>query len=171
MKILMRRKQTPGRFFGVTFKLWAKLELKDDEQAIIDRYDFDQSILIWIPVENRIRNSLIVGALVGVAIFFLVGAELGRTIGGFAAIAAAIGATWFLMDYWRETVYVKDLLHGRNFDCKSIERLVSKEYFLNTACGYLRQVMETAKHWDGTESKDIAKLDPEMAKRFLFKYL
>lgn len=169
MKILMRRAQTPGRFFGVTFKLWAKLELAGDEQKIIDRYDFDRAWLIIVDQPYRFRNSLVLGLLAAVSLFFLVAANFGRTYGSFASIAALIGVTWFWMDYWRETIYVKDLLHGRNFRCKSIVALVQREDFLRSICSYLRQVMESAKHWGGTETQDIPKFDPAMAKQIVIK--
>lgn len=171
MKILMKRAQSPGRFFRVSFKLWAKLELEKDEQAIIDRYDFDQSVLIFIYQEYRFTKAFACGFVASVVLFFIGGDIFGRDWGLLIALLSLVGITWFLMDYWRETVYVKDLLHGRNFRCASIERLVSKEYFLKHACGYLRQVMETAKHWGGTQSDDIPALDPEMAKQFLIKRL
>lgn len=169
MKILMRRQQTPGRFFAVTFKLWAKLELEGDEQAIIDRYDFDQVILVNLDQENRVRNALIVGLIASVPVFFLIAAPLGRATGSVAAIAALVGVAWFLMDRWRETIYVKDLLHGRNFRCRSIVELVKKEAFLANYSATLRQVMETAKHWDGTEVRGIPPLDPELAKWIVVK--
>jgi len=171
MKILMRRAQSPGRFFRVSFKLWAKLELEEDEQKIINRYDFDQSVLIFIYQEYRFTKAFACGLLASIFLFFFIGANFGRDIATLVSLVSLIAITWFLMDYWRETVYVKDLLHGRNFRCNSIERLVSKEYFLKHASGYLRQVMETAKHWGGTQADDIPKLDPELAKQFLIKKL
>lgn len=171
MKILMRRAQTPGRFFGVQFKLWAKLELEGDEQKIINRYDFDQSVLIFVEQQNRFRNAFILGLLSAIPAFFLIAANSNRALGSILAVVTLIATTWFWMDYWRETIYVKDLLHGRYFKCKSIEALVRKEYFLQHVSSYLRQVMESAKQWGGTETQDIPKLDPEMAKQIVIKGL
>ena len=95
MKILMRRSQTAGRFFSVKFKLWAQLELDSEERALIDRYDFDRSILIFIHQENRIRNAFILAAMTAVIVFFVAAAPFGRAIGITAAIC--LGLTLFAM--------------------------------------------------------------------------
>lgn len=171
MKILMRRAQTPGRIFGVQFKLWAKLELEGDEEKIIDRYELDQTVLIYVEQQYRFRNAFVLGLLAAVPGFFLIAANSNRALGSILSVALLVGVTWFWMDRWRETIYVKDLLHGRYFKCKSIERLVSKEHFLKGTSAYLRQVMETAKHWGGTQAQEIPALDPEMAKLILAKRL
>lgn len=169
MKVLLRRKQTPGRFRAVRFKLWAKLEIDGDEQAVIDRYDIDEAILIYSYQENRVRNSVLLGAAAAVFIFFLVGAGFGRIPGSYAATGAFVAVTWFFLDWWRETIYVKDLLHGRYFRCKSIEELVRKEHRLEHDMSYLRQVMQSAKHWGGVETKDVPELDPEVAKQIVIR--
>lgn len=171
MKILMRRNQTPGRFIAVTFKLWVKLELEGDEQAIVDRYDFDQAILIVSLQENLKRNAVLLGGFIAFWVFLFFGVVVNRPTGVFFGLVTWAGATWFFFDRWRETIYVKDLLHGRNFRCDSIVDLVRREHRMQQVCSFLRSVMESAKHWDGTEAQDIPKLDPEVAKQIVIKGL
>lgn len=46
MELLFRREQTTGKVGRVNFKLWAKLELDENEQALVKRYKFDQSQIV-----------------------------------------------------------------------------------------------------------------------------
>ena len=53
MELLFRREQTAGRIGRVHFQLWGKIELDADEQAIVKRYKFDESVLIEaVPVHS-----------------------------------------------------------------------------------------------------------------------
>lgn len=169
MKILLKRSQSQGLFRSVRFKLWGKIELEDDEAAIIDRYDFDHAVLIFELQEKLLRWSIIIGFVSFVPYFFLFAGFLGRAIGTPIAVAAALFTGWFFFDRFRETVYVKDLIHGRHFRCKSIVDLASKEDWLKQIIAYLRSVMESAKNWDGAETVDVPKLDPETAKHIMLK--
>lgn len=168
MKILLKRAQTPGRFRSVVFKLWGKVDLEGDEQKIIDRYDFDQAVLVFSDQPNLMRMAIGVGIAVAVVLYFILGWILG-SFGTLLALAGGGFAGWFFFDRYRETVYVKDLLYGRDFRCDSIIGLATREEWLKQTVAYLRQVMESAKHWDGTETMDVPKLDPETAKRVMIK--
>lgn len=171
MKILFRRRQTAGRFRRVGFLIWCKLELDEEEIALIKRYDFDKSVLIYSDQENLLRNALIAGVIVLVVAFFLVSAPFGRSVGIPVAIGLWLFSTWFYFDWFRETVLVKDLMHGRNFRSTSIVEFARREDWLKQICAYLRQVMESAKHWDGDEIVPVAPLDPEMAKQVMIRGL
>ena len=63
-----------------------------------------------------------------------------------------------------ETIYVKDLIHGRYFACPSIIELARKEAWLGVVSSFLRQVMESAKYWDGTEVVPVDALSRAEAK-------
>ena len=169
MDILFRRRQTPGRFRSVKFKVWAKIELDSEEHALIRRYDFDDSILIYSPQENLKRNALIFGLLCATITFFIVAASFGRAFGGTVGVIALILMTWFWYDWFRETIYVKYLMHGRGFVCRNIVDLARREAWIAQICSYLRHVMESAKHWDGEESIQVPPLDPETSKQFMLK--
>lgn len=169
MKILMRHEQTQGLFRSVRFKLWGKIELEGDEQKIVDRYDFDHAVLIFEPIEGLFRWSMIIGLVAMIPAFFLWSGFLGRGIGTPLAIATGAFIAWFIYDRFRETVYVKDLLYGRHFRCKSIVDIALKEEWLKQAVAYLRAVMESAKHWGGTETTDVPPLDPETSKRIMLR--
>jgi len=167
--LLFKRAQTPGRFRSVKFKLWGKIELTEDERRMVDRYDLDHSILIYSYQENLIRNSIIVGLLASVVVFFSFASVFGRTAGGFFSVIVFGGAAWFHFDWWRETIFVKDLMYGRHFTCRNIIDLGRREAWLKQICSYLRQVMESAKNWDGEERTPIEPLAPEDAKNIMIR--
>ena len=169
MKILMRHEQTPGLFQSVRFKLWGKVELEGDEQKIIDRYDFDHAVLIYEHIEGLMKWSIIIGVITVIPAFFIWAGFFGRAIGTPIALATGAFAGWFVYDRFRETVYVKDLLYGRHFRCKSVVDISLKEEWLKQAIAYLRAVMENAKNWGGTQKTDVPPLDPESSRRIMLR--
>lgn len=169
MKILMRHEQTKGLFRSVRFKLWGKIELEGDEHKIIERYDFDQAALIIEHIEGLLKWAIITGIVAIAPAFFIWAGFLGRAIGTPLAILTGAFVGWFVYDRFRETVYVKDLLHGRHFRCRSIIEVSVQEERLKQMLAFLRSVMESAKHWGGTETTDVPPLDPEAAKRIMLK--
>ena len=69
----------------------------------------------------------------------------------------------------REHIYVRDLVHGRTFRCFSIIELIQKEEYLKGVSAYLRQVLQSAKHWDGQEVVPVPVLAPAEAKLMIAK--
>lgn len=170
MELLFKREQTPGKLSRVNFKLWGKLEVSEDEQALINRYRFDESVLIGSDDSELLRKAIKLGAGVFVvaALMFTYMLSSG-TMGFLGGVAAGVGAGYWLMNEKRETIFVKDMLHGRNFTCDSVVELAKKEAWLEGACGVFRQVMESAKHWDGVERHTIEPLPKEQAKELILR--
>ncbi|MAK98445.1 MAG: hypothetical protein CL807_01330 [Citromicrobium sp.] len=167
MELLFKREQTTGKVNRVNFKLWGKLELDESELALISRYRFDESILIGEDDSDVRRKAIKRGVIVGFAI------ALVTIFTGPLAVLFGCGAG-FAVGYWylnekRETIFVKDLLHGRHFTCDSVIELARKEAWLEGACGVFRQVMESAKHWDGVERHTIEPLPKEQAKELILR--
>ena len=172
MQLLFKRQQTTGRVGRVQFKLWAKVELEQEEQDLVARYRLDRAILIAVLQPGLIRNSL----LLGVVVYAVVAAS--AATGGVPVLKAGLfglvigaGAAFWWFNEKRETIYVRDLIHGRHFSCPSVIELARKEAWLSTVVSFLRQVMESAKHWDGTESIPIEALPKAEAKLTLLKGL
>ena len=169
MELLFKRDQTPGTFGRVQFKLYAKIELDEDEQAIVRRYKFDQSILIAAFQPGLIR----IAAFIGFGVFLVAGAFLSTalpmTFSFLLAVAAGVGAGWWYVNEKRETIFVRDLIHGRHFDCGSVIDLAKKEAWLSGLVYFLRQVMESAKHWDGAESIAVTALPKEEARLLIMQ--
>ena len=169
MELLFKREQTSGKMGRVNFKLWGKLEVTEDEQALINRYRFDESILIGADDRALLTAAIKLGGIVFVIAALLLTYMLNGTMGFFGGAAAGVGAGYWLMNEKRETIFVKDLLHGRNFTCESVVELAKKEAWLEGACGVFRQVMESAKHWDGVERHTIDPLPKEQAKDLILR--
>ena len=169
MDLLFKREQTQGKLARVQFKLWGKIELDEEEQKLLERYRFHDAVLIAALQPLLIRQTLIVAGLtfwVAAAIFNLVFSI------GFAlllGVAAGIGAGYWYLNEKRETIFVKDLLHGRYFSCSSVVELARKEAWLETVVAFFRQVMESAKHWDGTERHTIEALSKDEARQVILK--
>ena len=168
MELLFRREQTTGKIGRVNFKLWGKVELSEEEQALVTRYRFDEAVLIAILQPNLLRQAGLIGLLA-----FLVAAPILTAIAGLMGpllgIGAGVGAAYWWINEKRETIFVRDLLHGRNFTCDSVIELAKKEAFLTTTVSFLRQVMESAKHWDGTERHTIEPLPKDEARHVILR--
>ena len=168
MELLFRREQTTGKIGRVNFKLWGKVELSEEEQALVTLYRFDEAVLIAILQPNLLRQAGLIGLLA-----FLIAAPILTAMAGLMGpllgIGAGVGAAYWWINEKRETIFVRDLLHGRNFSCDSVIELAKKEAFLSTTVSFLRQVMESAKHWDGTERHTIEPLPKDEARQVILR--
>ncbi len=170
MEILFKREQTSGKFGPVHFKLWAKIELSEAEQAIAQRYKFDNTALIHVPQPWLLLKSLILALVIAALLMiFLYGYDGGD--GGVVALFLGLCAGIGYHEHCRETVYVRDLLNGRHFRCTSVVELARKEAWLYIITGFLRQVMESATQWDDTEALEIEPLPKEEARRVIVEGL
>lgn len=171
MDLLFKREQKPRNFGGVLFKLWAKSEFTEDERALLDRYNLDQAKLLTVDDNRKLKWAVAIGLVI--FLFFVVVSvvDTGSMAGGllYGGIFG-FGAGFLFYTQMRETIYVKDLLYGRRFKCKSIADLARKEAWLENACVVLRQVLETAKNWDGVETNPIPVLEKEEAKQVVIKF-
>ena len=83
----------------VNFKLWGKLEVSEDEQALINRYRFDESVLIGSDDSELLRKAIKLGAGVFVVAALLFTYMLSSgTLGFLGGIAAGGGAGYWLMN-------------------------------------------------------------------------
>ncbi len=167
MDILFKREQSNAASGGANFKLWGKIELDDDEKAIVKKYKFSDAILIFVDQPGLVRKSFVTG-LVGFSAGFALLSTL-ELLGITIALVIGIVTGYFYYHQKRETLYVKDLLHGRYFVCDSVVDLARKEAWLGTIVSFLRQVMESAKHWDGTERHTVEPLPKEEARQVIIR--
>ena len=171
MKLLFKRDQTAGSIGKVKFQLWGKVELDRDETEIVARYRFDNAVLIEAIQPTLIRNAILIGLGVGILLLAFLMPAVGGTGAFVLALLLGGGAGYLYFHQKRETIFVKDLIHGRYFSCDSIIELARKEAWLGVVTSFLRQVMESAKHWDGTETMDIAALPKDEAKLVMIRGL
>lgn len=153
------------------FKLWAKIECTEEEQDIISHYRFTDSVLVEGVQQDLLRRSSIVGFWVAVAATLFLVPMFGYKFGLFLCLVAGGLATYLYYDKHRDIVFVRDLLAGRHFTCASVVDLARKEAWLEVIVAFLRQVMESAKHWDGTETLPIQAMDRDAAKQLIIRGL
>lgn len=152
----------------VAFKLWGKVELTEEESALMHRYQINESILIDADDSAQRTTAMWLGVVA-----FAVAAGLIFTLfknGGFAflgGVAGGVAAAYWWLNEKRETVFVQDMLRGRHFTCYSVVDLAKKEAWLGSGCSVLRQIMEGAKHWDGVERTTIEPLPKDEVKDLL----
>jgi hypothetical protein len=169
MELLFKREQTAGKIGRVNFKLWGKVELDREEQSIVRRYRFDEAMLVEVPQPNLQRATMFVA--IGVFLVTAIAVDFYWSMGTafLVGFLAACGAGYWYMHEKRETIFVRDLLHGRHFTCDSVVELARKEAWLSVVVSFLRQVMESAKHWDGTEHITIEALPKDEARQVILR--
>ena len=151
-----------GSITKVYFQLNAKIELNEEEEALVKKYQLKDATIINLPQPTLLRRAIMCGILVGFIGYIVFGRTYFDLWG--AGPTGLLGAfVYYHLN--RKTIYLRDLLHGRTFRCKSVVALVETETWLQSALGYVRQVIETAKHWDGTEKREIEPLSAEEAKK------
>ena len=106
MKLLLKHSQSPGRLLKVQFKLWGQIEFEGDEREIVNKYKLDDAVLIAIDQQGLIRNSALIGVAVAAVLYVILPYTL-------LALIIGAGAGYFYFHQMRETIYVKDLMHGR----------------------------------------------------------
>jgi len=169
MQLLYDREQVSGAR-APKFKLMAKIELDEMEHKIVAHYRLDKALLVRELDPELIRKTAMLVAAAFFVAFMVFTAMIGWKTGLFLALVAAGGGGWYYFDKNREFIYVSDLLKGRHFKCVSVVDLAKKEAYLNNVTIILRQVMESARHWQGTQSQPIVVLPPDDAKRLIVEF-
>lgn len=169
MKLLFKREQNQKGIGRINFQLWAKLEPAEEEQKLIDKYQFNNAILAGELQEGLLRRA----AILGIGVWFVIGligtAIASVQVGAVVGLIAGGGFAYWWVNEKREIINVQDLLWGRTFKCTSVIDLAKKETELEGMVCLLRQVMESSKHWDGTETIAIDALPKEEAKQLMLQ--
>ena len=189
MELLYKRNQytrpTWTSMKKVFFKLHAQIVLSPEENDLINKYQLRDAIVIPVPQPRLIWHSIGIGLLAAVLSFGFFLSIFGspavrrylyynhNPVLNFIsetgalpfAIVVAIAAAFVFYHLNRKTIYLRDLIRGRTFRTKSVVDQVDTENWVHGVVSYIRQLLETAKHWDGTEKFDVLPLDPEEAKK------
>lgn len=171
MKLTFKRDQTSGKVGRVNFKLHAKIDPNSEEYDLIHKYKLADAVLIEGIQPELVRKCFILAAIVFVIANIVLRMMFwgNWTMALAAVIGLGVGYFWYHEN--RETIFVKDLIHGRYFKCPSVIELAKKEAWLKSTCSVLRQVMESAKNWGDSESFELEALSPEEAKYAMIKAL
>lgn len=176
MNLLLSRNQRKAAAFslvplrigsGVMFNLHAELELDEEEQRLLKTYDFTRAPLVASDAIEDIKKAYRPALLLGVLSFIPFWIVYSFWAALPLAVLFTVIMTFVYFNTMREQILVSDLLDGgRTFRCDSIVELIHKEAFLEGICEYLRQVLESAKHWTDREAvpiKPLGKADAKLA--------
>lgn len=179
MQLLLKRDQTASSIFsllplrigsGVTFLLHAELELDAEEAVLIQRYNFTKATLVESDLLDDLRQSFRPASLLGFVAFLVLWLLFSFSTASFLAILVTVAMTVVYFKTLREQIVVSELMAGgRTFRCDSIVALIKKEAFLANVSAYLRQVLESAKHWGDREALPILPLSKEEAKQVVLR--
>lgn len=177
MNLLCERKQSSATFTlvplqfggGVMFTLWAKAEFEELEYELLQKYHFENALLIADDWTVTLRKSLKTSIWLGVVLWFVLFTFLSWSTSTTLTFFAILAFTAIYFNELREHIYVRDLVYGRTFRCFSIVELIHKEEYLKGLTMYLRQVLESAKHWGGREVVEIPTLSPNEARQLILK--
>ncbi len=181
MNLLLNRDQKDASIFslvplrigsGVTFTLHTTLELDQEEEALLRKYNLTKSVLVesdtFDDLKQSSRPALLLGLVTFVVIWFI--ASFSTAFG--LAVLVTLVMTGVYFKTLREQIIVNELLAGgRKFRCDSIVALIQKEAYLEYICAHLRQVLESAKNWHDREVVAIPPLKKEEAKLAVLKAL
>lgn len=179
MNLLFKRDQKSGALFslvplrigsGVMFQLHAELELDDEERQLVSTYRLAKHRIVSSDPIDDIRQAFRPALLLGLITFVVFWFLSTFTTAVSLAILVVLVMTVVYFRALREEIVVAHLTEGgRTFYCDSIVELIQKEAYLEYVCGYLRQVLESAKHWDDRERIPIAPLKKEEAKQAVLR--
>nr|WP_295463825.1 hypothetical protein [Mesorhizobium sp.] len=179
MNLLLARDQKSAALFsliplrigsGVVFHLHAELELDQEEEVLIKKYRFAGAPLVLSDPIEDIKQAFRPALLLGFLAFIVIWAIISFGVAVPLSILVTLVMTAVYFKTLREQILVKDLLDGgRVFRCDSIVGLIEKEAFIEGICEYLRQVLESAKHWQDREAILIRPLDKREAKLAVLK--
>ncbi|WP_262691996.1 hypothetical protein [Kordiimonas aestuarii] len=170
MDLLFKRSQTSSDLGRVAFKLFGKVEFDAEETELVKKYRFDEAVLIYSDQPKLFKKACMRAFGIFIIAWIIVFSM--SYSGMMAVMLGLLGGCGY--GYWyyhqnRETIYVRDLMHGRYFTCESVVDLARKEAWLETICSFLRQVMEGAKHWDDEVRSTIKALPKEEARRVIIE--
>lgn len=179
MNLLLNRDQTGSAIFsliplrigsGVTFTLHAILELDEEEQALIKKYNIAKAVLVASDPIEDIKTSFRPALLLGLITFFIIWLISSFTTALTLGMLVTIAMTGVYFKTLREQIIVSELLEGgRKFRCDSVVDLIKKEAFLRNISANLRQVLESAKSWHDRELIPIVAMSKEEARLTVLK--
>lgn len=174
MNLLLKRDQTTYSGFslipfrigkGVMFSLSAEIELEDEELKLIEKYKFNNAPIekstFLLDLKRAFPHAAIIGFIS--LILFLVILDLADAIPLALVVTLIMTIIYFITD--RRQILIADLMNGgRKFRCDSVVDLAKQERHLEDVAFYVRQLIETSKHWDEKEIIPIHPMDKSAAK-------
>ena len=156
MELIFKRKPHRGILRRTRFVLHARFSLDEDERALIQDYHFRNAVMIDLPNPGLWARAILLSIVIFPLVFGLLWQlfpewvlyDLGIYNVSiwpilFASSFIFSGVVGFIYYHQRRTtIYVRDLIHGRYFNCPSVIELACKEAVLYAMSDHFRQVLE-----------------------------
>ena len=150
MQLLLSRKQSQG-FSGPKFQLWAKFELTEEEEALINHYKVRDAVVTPGNTRRDIRIAALCALPIGL-ICLVRFVSVYRLAGSLLLAMLCFGiAMSFIYNQIRERIKIADIIAGRSFSCRSVVTLLEKEEMLVDMAVQFRRFLEYMKTWGGRE--------------------
>jgi hypothetical protein len=153
MQLLIHRGQRDS-YPSPVFQLWAKFELREDENALITKYKVSKTVLVEGDTWRDIKKATMYSCALSLIGYVLISISTVR-MPLIELILAIPLLTWAIFKRIREKIIVQDILDGRNFTCNSIGILMEKEKTITDMAVMFRQFLEAMKNWESREVIDI----------------
>jgi hypothetical protein len=153
MQLLIQRGQR-NSYPSPVFQLWAKFELREDENALITKYKVSKTVLVEGDTWRDIKKATMYSCALSLIGYVLISISTVR-MPLIELILAIPLLTWAIFKRIREKIIVQDILDGRNFTCNSIGILMEKEKTITDMAVMFRQFLEAMKNWESREVIDI----------------
>src|SRR5262249_43692887 len=126
MQLKVRRSQKSGLTGKIIFVLDVRAELTGDEEALVNRYKLGNEVVY--SSEQSTANAE-------------------RAHAGNALALGKLLADKVMKNFFT----VKDLVSGQHIECKELQQVLAVEEQVRAACASLRQYLEIAQSFDGSE--------------------
>jgi hypothetical protein len=155
MQLLLSRKQSPHWMGGVQFKLWARFELTEEEDALIRKYQVRNALISLGNTRRDIRNAALYALPIPLLIYLIFSNIYGFGGVWFITLVLYGVAIWAIYHQIREQIKISDIIEGRDFGCRSVLALLEKEEMLLDTAVRFRRFLEYMKTWGGREAVPI----------------
>ena len=185
MNLLLSRSQSGYKLFkllplrfgrGVIFNLHAEVEFTPEERDLLRKYHLEDARIndgkFWPPLRESIAPALIATIISMIPIILVLG--LFSSILGIGLpiywLLFLVFLGWLFAHFWDnyDNLRIIDLMNGgRTFRCDGVVSLIRREYDMERACIFIRQVLESARHWHDREAIAVPALSREDARKVI----
>jgi hypothetical protein len=125
MQLLIKRGQRRAMGGKHVFDLWVQYELTLEEQGLIHKYGLENFVLTLGNVKRDIVKSVLYAWVLSLLVLLF--ASSFTTQAWELSLLVLVGGSVGIYNQIRETIKVKDIIHGRSFACGSVVALIERE--------------------------------------------
>ena len=141
------------------FFLRVRADLEGNEKVLIEKYRVRDALLYERDREQNVRTTFrwCIGIFVGLSVLLQISGS-GFVNGLVSGAIIAVIAFPIIYRQIREYIYIRDVIGGKVFLCRSVVALMEKEELIKKLSFGFRQLLEDMKNWGGEEVLDLQPL-------------